>query len=101
MTTLTIQDREAITAYISSLCVPLLDRPEGLSVSFEDADAAVGRFGCPAGTGLLVVISVPPLQMGYLLGRGGVTAESIRHLTRCWASARKWGFRIDVRVATR
>lgn len=95
------QDQALLSAYLRTVCEPLLDRAEELSVRFEGRAQALAAYGCPEHTAGLFLIGVSPDQVGYLLGKGGVTAESVRHLARCWMAARKWRLRVDVRVCAR
>lgn len=81
---------DPLADYIRTICGPLLDRPEDFLVERVTTPDAEHSYR----------VTVGAAQVGYLVGRGGETAEALRRL--CRARARTAGIRgrVDIRIAS-
>lgn len=80
---------EELQGYVRGVMTPLVDVPDDFDVGTELLD------------GELTVLLPTRAEAAYrqLLGKGGRTAESLRHLLRSWSGAQRAGFRVvGVRV---
>jgi predicted RNA-binding protein YlqC (UPF0109 family) len=59
------------SVYLASLVSPLLSQPNELAIECKTDEK-----------GVLLTLTVHPTDMGRVIGKGGETARSIRHLLR-------------------
>lgn len=74
----------AMRGYVRDVMAPLVDDPGAFDVELSRGD-----------DGLTVLLNTATdAAYRQLLGKGGRTAESLRHLLRSWAGAQRARFRV-------
>jgi predicted RNA-binding protein YlqC (UPF0109 family) len=81
-----MSDEERVEEMVTGIAKVLVDAPDEVSVSSHESDRE-----------LLFTLKVADDDMGYVIGRGGRVAESLRQLVRAAARERDLG-RVGLKI---